>query len=97
MGNFAYFRMCKFLMQWKPCGSEDGYPSSPPFSITTNLVPPTSCDTDWVAINGDRPRCDKFPKKVSSTWKPFLLNVNFNEEEIPPSGFGKNPGDANGK
>ncbi|XP_021967681.1 uncharacterized protein LOC110862782 [Folsomia candida] len=79
---------------WKSCGSEDGYPSSSPFSITTNPVPPKICDTDWVAINGDVPRCDKFPTSVRSTWKPFLLNVNFNEEEIPPPRFGENLGDV---
>ncbi|XP_035701747.1 uncharacterized protein LOC118433676 [Folsomia candida] len=71
---------------WTPCSPEDGFPDSSPFNIVT--IPRQTCDTDWVAINGDQRRCDKFPMGVGSIWKPFLINVNFNQEEIWPLPLG---------
>lgn len=50
---------------------------------------PATCESDWVSINGDKRYCgESFPTMVRSSWKPYLLNVNFDERERPPAPFG---------
>ncbi|OXA53571.1 hypothetical protein Fcan01_11669 [Folsomia candida] len=71
-------------ISWKRCTSEDGFPGSSPFSMISSDVPPSTCDTDWIAVNGDQPRCFNVPSNLRSTWKPFLINVNFDEMELFP-------------
>ncbi|OXA50838.1 hypothetical protein Fcan01_14172 [Folsomia candida] len=49
--------------------------------------------TDWVDINGEQRHCASFPM-VHSIWKPYLLNVNFDQREVPIPPFGASPGVA---
>jgi len=45
-----------------------------------------------VQVNGDQKYCGENFPDVRSTWKPYTLNVNFDNREIPPFPFGTSPG-----